>query len=123
MPQSSPGAVQDAPNLLVVEDESVVAMDIAGQLREMGYRVCGWVDNGLDAIARARAERPDLVLMDVVLRGEMDGIAAAAAIGAELQIPILFLTAYSDDQTVDRAAAAMPYGYLTNPSRAASCAP
>lgn len=108
MLQSLPGAARDAPTLLVVEDESVVAMDIAGQLHEMGYRVCGCVDNGADAILRARAERPDLVLMDVVLKGEMDGIAAAAAIGAELQIPILFLTAYSDDQTVDRAAQAMP---------------
>ena len=115
MLQSLPGAAQDAPALLVVEDEAVVAMDIAGQLRDMGYRVCGCVDNGRDAIARARADRPDLVLMDVVLRGDMDGIAAAAAIGAELQIPILFLTAYSDDQTVDRAAGAMPYGYLTKP--------
>jgi diguanylate cyclase (GGDEF)-like protein/PAS domain S-box-containing protein len=115
MLQSIPGAAQDAPTLLVVEDEAVVAMDIAGQLRDMGYRVCGCVDNGRDAIVRARADRPDLVLMDVVLEGDMDGIAAAAAIGAELQIPILFLTAYSDDQTVDRAASAMPYGYLTKP--------
>ncbi|WP_313169339.1 two-component system response regulator [Massilia oculi] len=115
MLQSIPGAAQDAPTLLVVEDEAVVAMDIAGQLRDMGYRVCGCVDNGRDAIMRARADRPDLVLMDVVLRGDMDGIAAAATIGAELQIPILFLTAYSDDQTVDRAAGAMPYGYLTKP--------
>ena len=115
MLQSLPGAAQDAPTLLVVEDEAVVAMDIAGQLRDMGYRVCGCVDNGRDAIARARADRPDLVLMDVVLRGDMDGIAAAAIIGAELQVPILFLTAYSDDQTVERAAGAMPYGYLTKP--------
>jgi len=115
MLQSIPGAAQDAPTLLVVEDEAVVAMDIAGQLRDMGYRICGCVDNGRDAIVRARADRPDLVLMDVVLKGDMDGIAAAATIGAELQIPILFLTAYSDDQTVDRAAGAMPYGYLTKP--------
>jgi len=115
MLQSIPGAAQDAPTLLVVEDEAVVAMDIAGQLRDMGYPVCGCVDNGRDAIVRACADRPDLVLMDVVLRGDMDGIAAAATIGAELQIPILFLTAYSDDQTVDRAPSAMPYGYLTKP--------
>jgi diguanylate cyclase (GGDEF)-like protein/PAS domain S-box-containing protein len=114
MLQSAPGAAH-MPTLLVVEDESVVAMDLDVQLREMGYRVCACVDNGRDAIARARADRPDLVLMDVVLKGEMDGIAAAAVIGAELQIPILFLTAYSDDQTVERAARAMPYGYLTKP--------
>jgi diguanylate cyclase (GGDEF)-like protein/PAS domain S-box-containing protein len=104
-----------APTLLVVEDEAVVAMDLDGQLQDMGYRVCACVDNGRDAIDRARAERPDLVLMDIVLKGDMDGIAAAAAIGAELHIPVMFLTAYSDDQTVERAACAWPYGYLTKP--------
>jgi len=106
---------QAAPILLVVEDESLVAMDLDGQLHDMGYRVCGCVDNGRDAIARARAEHPDLVLMDIVLKGDMDGVAAAAVIGAELHIPVLFLSAYSDDQTVDRAAGAWPYGYLTKP--------
>jgi diguanylate cyclase (GGDEF)-like protein/PAS domain S-box-containing protein len=104
-----------APTLLVVEDEAVVAMDLDGQLQDMGYRVCACVDNGRDAIDRARTERPDLVLMDIVLKGDMDGIAAAAAIGAELHIPVMFLTAYSDDQTVERAACAWPYGYLTKP--------
>jgi diguanylate cyclase (GGDEF)-like protein/PAS domain S-box-containing protein len=118
MRQPLPEVLQDAPSLLVVEDEAVVAMDIAVQLRDMGYRVCGCVDNGADAIAQARARQPDLVLMDVVLRGEMDGITAAAAIGAELDIPVLFLTAYSDDQTVHRAIHAMPYGYLTKPFQA-----
>ena len=106
------------PILMVVEDESVVAMDISGQLRDMGYRVCACVDNGREAIARAREERPDLVLMDVVIKGDMDGIATASVIGAELHIPILFLTAYSDDQTVERATQAMPYGYLTKPFQA-----
>ena len=104
-----------APTLLVVEDESLVAMDLDGQLHDLGYRVCGCVDNGRDAIARARAERPDLILMDIVLKGDMDGIAAASIIGPELHIPVLFLTAYSDDQTVERAAGTWPYGYLTKP--------
>jgi diguanylate cyclase (GGDEF)-like protein/PAS domain S-box-containing protein len=104
-----------APTLLVVEDEAVVAMDLDGQLNEMGYRVCACVDNGRDAIDRARAERPDLILMDIVLKGDMDGIAAATAIGSELHIPVLFLTAYSDDKTVERAANVWPYGYLTKP--------
>jgi len=106
---------QAAPILLVVEDESLVAMDLDGQLHDMGYQVCGCVDNGRDAIARARAERPDLILMDIVLKGDMDGIAAASVIGKELHIPVLFLSAYSDDQTVERAANAWPYGYLTKP--------
>jgi diguanylate cyclase (GGDEF)-like protein/PAS domain S-box-containing protein len=101
--------------LLVVEDEALVAMDIDGQLHDMGYRVCGCVDNAHDAIARARSDRPDLILMDIVLRGDMDGIAAASVISDEMHIPVLFLTAYSDDQTVERAASALPYGYLTKP--------
>jgi diguanylate cyclase (GGDEF)-like protein/PAS domain S-box-containing protein len=108
-------SVPAVPNLLVVEDESVVAMDLDGQLHDMGYRVVGCVDNGRDAIARAHADKPDLILMDIVLKGDMDGIAAASAIGSELHIPVLFLTAYSDDQTVARAARAWPYGYLTKP--------
>jgi len=103
------------PTLLVVEDEAVVAMDLDGQLHDMGYRVCGRVDNGRDAIERARVERPDLILMDIVLKGDLDGIDAAAEIGRELHIPVLFLSAYSDDETVERAAAAWPYGYLTKP--------
>jgi diguanylate cyclase (GGDEF)-like protein/PAS domain S-box-containing protein len=103
------------PTVLVVEDESVVAMDLDGQLHDMGYQVCGCVDNARDAIARARADKPDLILMDIVLKGDMDGIAAASVIGRELHIPVLFLTAYSDDQTVERAASTWPYGYLTKP--------
>jgi diguanylate cyclase (GGDEF)-like protein/PAS domain S-box-containing protein len=106
---------RSAPTLLIVEDEAVVAMDLDGQLQDMGYQVCACVDNGQDAIARARADRPDLILMDIVLKGDMDGIAAAAVIGNELHIPVLFLTAYSDDRTVERAAGACPYGYLTKP--------
>jgi diguanylate cyclase (GGDEF)-like protein/PAS domain S-box-containing protein len=111
----SAAASRIPPTLLVVEDESVVAMDLDGQLHDMGYHVCGCVDNGQDAIARARADRPDLILMDIVLKGDIDGIAAATRIGQELRIPVLFLTAYSDDQTVERAAGAWPYGYLTKP--------
>jgi diguanylate cyclase (GGDEF)-like protein/PAS domain S-box-containing protein len=104
-----------APTLLVVEDESVVAMDLDGQLHDMGYQVCGCVDNARDAIERARRDHPDLILMDIVLKGDMDGIAAASVIGREMHIPVLFLTAYSDDQTVERAASTWPYGYLTKP--------
>jgi diguanylate cyclase (GGDEF)-like protein/PAS domain S-box-containing protein len=115
MQQQSAGLAPAPPTLLVVEDESVVAMDLDGQLHDMGYRVCGCVDNGHDAIVRARADKPDLILMDIVLKGDMDGIAAASVIGSELHIPVLFLTAYSDDQTVERAARTWPYGYLTKP--------
>jgi diguanylate cyclase (GGDEF)-like protein/PAS domain S-box-containing protein len=115
MTQSAADTRRVPPTLLVVEDESVVAMDLDGQLHDMGYAVCGCVDNGRDAIDRARADRPDLILMDIVLKGEIDGVAAASQIARELHIPVLFLTAYSDDQTVERAAGAWPYGYLTKP--------
>jgi diguanylate cyclase (GGDEF)-like protein/PAS domain S-box-containing protein len=123
MPSAAPSATQPSPTrqrhaepiLLVVEDEAVVAMDLESQLHDMGYQVCGRVDNARDAIARARADRPDLILMDIVLKGDMDGIAAAAVIAAELRIPVLFLSAFSDDRTVERAAGTFPYGYLTKP--------
>jgi diguanylate cyclase (GGDEF)-like protein/PAS domain S-box-containing protein len=115
MSQPASTASRIQPIVLVVEDESVVAMDLDGQLRDMGYKVCGCVDNGRDAIDRARTDHPDLILMDIVLKGDTDGIAAAGQIAQELHIPVLFLTAYSDDDTVERAAGAWPYGYLTKP--------
>lgn len=107
-----------APVVLVVEDEVVVAMDLEAQLRAMDYRVCGRADNAEQALDLARRAHPDLILMDIVLRGGGDGIATAEQIRDELHIPVLFLTAFSDDRTVRRAAAAMPYGYLTKPFQA-----
>lgn len=106
------------PKILVVEDESIVAMDLGTQLNDMNYAVCGTANNGLDAIAQAWKTRPDLILMDIVLQGEMDGVEAASHISTALHIPILFLTAYSDNKTVSRATQAAPYGYLTKPFQA-----
>jgi diguanylate cyclase (GGDEF)-like protein/PAS domain S-box-containing protein len=104
-----------APSILIVEDEAIVALDLQYQLEEMGYAVCGIADNGRDAIDLARTRHPALVLMDIVIKGEMDGIKAAQHIGHELRIPVIFLTAYSDMPTVKRAAETAPYGYLTKP--------
>ena len=101
--------------ILVVEDEAIVAMDLSFQLQEMGYQVCGTADNGKDAIALAWQHRPSLVLMDIVIKGDMDGVDTARHIGRGLHIPVIFLTAYSDARTVERAAKAAPYGYLTKP--------
>lgn len=101
--------------ILIVEDEALVALDLSHQLHDLGYQVCGTADNGLDAIALAGLHRPDLVLMDIVLKGEMDGVTAAQHIGNGGQIPVIFLTAYSDKATVERAAQSAPYGYLTKP--------
>lgn len=105
-------------SILVVEDEAIVAMDIAYQLREMGYEVCATADNGEDAIAYIEKYHPDLVLMDIVIKGSMDGIETAKYIAHRFHLPVIFLTAYSDAHTVDRAAKTAPYGYLTKPFQA-----
>jgi len=105
-------------NILIVEDESIVALDLAGQLREMGYQVCAIADNGKEALARIEQHRPTLILMDIILKGEMDGIETARHVSHRFQTPVIFLTAYSDPHTVERAAHTAPYGYLTKPFQA-----
>jgi two-component system, sensor histidine kinase and response regulator len=112
----SPGARQAA-RILVVEDERIVALDLAATLRRLGYRVEGPVDTGECAVATARTTRPDLVLMDIRLRGALDGVAAAALIGEQSDAPVVFLTAHSDSETLQRAKSASPYSYLIKPFR------
>ncbi len=101
--------------ILVVEDEAIVAMDIEEGLKRLGYRVAGTVSQGEDAVERAKSLRPDLVLMDIVLAGEMDGIRAATAIRQRYDIPVVYLTAHSDETTLTRALGALPFGYLVKP--------
>jgi PAS domain S-box-containing protein len=101
--------------VLIVEDESVVALDLKLHLRKLGYEVPRLADSGEQAIEFAGQEVPDIILMDVRLRGEMDGIQAAAEIRRDHDVPIIFLTSHSDDETVQRAAQTAPYGYLTKP--------
>lgn len=104
-----------AKSLLLVEDEAIVAMDIADQLISHGYRIVEIVDNGKDALRSAEKHCPDLVLMDVNIKGDMDGIDTAAAIMDQRHTPVLYLTAFTDPKTVQRAAATGPYGYLAKP--------
>lgn len=99
----------------IVEDESIVALDLRGRLQAMGYRVSGISNDAEDAIEEIRTHRPDLVLMDIVLKGEMDGITAAAIIKEEMDIPVVYLTAYSEDSTVSRAKITEPFGYILKP--------
>ncbi len=101
--------------VLIVEDESIVALDLQSLLQRLSFDVCGRESTGEGAIERARQERPDLVLMDISLADEMDGITAAGEIRRFLDIPIIFLTAYADKTTVDRAKASDAYGYLLKP--------
>ncbi|HYG33376.1 MAG TPA: response regulator [Clostridia bacterium] len=101
--------------ILVVEDETITAMDIEQSLRRKGYSVPGIACTGPEAIALAREFRPHLVLMDIRLKGEMDGITAARQIREEFNIPVVFLTAYADCATLQRAKSAEPFAYLLKP--------
>ena len=105
----------DQRTVLLVEDEQIVAIDLQENLEGMGYRVLGVASSGEEAIAMAQNYKPLIVLMDISLRGEMDGVDAAAHISHRLHIPVVFLTSFSDAATVARAATTAPYGYLTKP--------
>ncbi len=105
----------DRPRVLVVEDEALVALDLRRRLLSAGYDVTATVDTGDQALAEARRAPPSLVLMDISLRGALDGVATAERIVAAHDAPVVFLTAYGDDITLERAAAVSPYGYLLKP--------
>jgi len=104
-----------APRILVVEDERIIALHLRQQLTKLGYDVPNAVSTGDHALRRIEQARPDLVLMDINLRGKMDGIATAALIPPAYRIPVIYLTAYSADTTLARAAATNPHGYLLKP--------
>lgn len=101
--------------ILVVEDEVIVAEDIAGRLKKLGYVVTATVSSGEEAIQKATENPPDLVLMDIVLKGEMDGVTAAEKIRTHRNVPTVFLTAYADDKTLQRAKLTDPFGYIIKP--------
>jgi PAS domain S-box-containing protein len=105
--------------ILIVEDERVVAKDLGNTLTGLGYDVVGSVKSGSEAIQEAQAKRPDLILMDISLPGEIDGVAAAAEIKRLLDRPIVYLTAYSDGEVLARARQTEPHGYLVKPFRGA----
>ncbi len=102
-------------NILVIEDESIVSKDIQNSLKKLGYNVVGAANNGEDAISLAREHHPDLVLMDIMLKGEMSGIDAADVVRKEMNIPVIFLTAYADESTLAKAKITEPYGYILKP--------
>jgi PAS domain S-box-containing protein len=103
------------PRILVVEDEALVARDIRQQLLELGYEPAGETRRAAEAIELCGQQRPDLVLMDVQLVGEMDGIAAAEIIRDRFALPVVFLTAFAGVQIVTRAKLAEPFGYIIKP--------
>jgi signal transduction histidine kinase/DNA-binding response OmpR family regulator len=101
--------------ILVVEDENIVAMDLRASLTGLGYQVTDTVGSGSEALASARQQPPELVLMDINLRGEMDGVMTAEAMRTELALPVVYLTAFSDEATLRRARVTEPFGYLLKP--------
>ncbi|MFO7889167.1 MAG: response regulator [bacterium] len=99
----------------IVEDENIFAMDLVTQLESMDFSVVSVADNGKKAIQEAEKENPDLILMDIKLKDEMDGIETAQYIKSQKNIPIVFLTAYADEETLKRAKIIEPFGYLLKP--------
>jgi len=102
-------------NILVVDDERIVALDIRNTMERLGYTVCAMVSTGEEAVEKAGQLKPDLILMDIKLKGDMDGVQAAEIINRKHSIPIIFLTAYSDEKTLQRAKSSEPFGYLIKP--------
>jgi len=105
----------NGPTILVVEDEPLVGMEIQDDLIQLGYQVPEVVTNGDDVQRAMHRHRPDLILMDIRIHGSIDGIQAAAQLRQSSDVPVLFLTAYSDSATLQRAAAVLPDGYLLKP--------
>ena len=102
-------------NILIVEDESIIAKDIQHSLKKLGYTVVGICASGEDAIRAAEEFKPDLILMDIMLKGELSGIEAAMQIHEKFDIPVIYLTAYADESTLNKAKISEPYGYIIKP--------
>ena len=106
---------EKAINILIVEDELLIAKKLSHKLEDLGYQIVGIVSCGADAIQRAGEMEPDLILMDIVIKGDIDGIETAVRINQKFDIPIIYTTAYADDETLQRAENTGSYGYLLKP--------
>jgi len=104
-----------AKKIVVVEDESIVSKDIQQSLKKLGYNVVGAAATGEKAIELVDEFEPDLVLMDIMLKGQMSGIDAAGVIKERHSIPVIYLTAYADENTLSKAKVTEPYGYIIKP--------
>ncbi|WP_374654561.1 PAS domain S-box protein [Dongia sp.] len=105
----------NAATVMVVEDERIVALNLCRTLNRLGYKASTIVSSGEEALRTIRDEKPDVVLMDIHIEGEIDGIETAARIPPGMMLPVIYLTAYSEDATLERARGTKPYGYLVKP--------
>lgn len=103
------------PTIMIVEDEFIIADDLKERLKDIGYHVSAWVTSGEAAIEQSGQDRPDLILMDIMLEGEIDGIEAAEHIRKQFNIPIVFMTAFSDREIIERAKTTGSFGYILKP--------
>ena len=102
-------------SILIVEDEAIVAADLADKLERAGYAISGTVSQGEHAVRMVKQNRPDLILMDIRLAGPLDGIEVAESLKSSTDVPVVFLTAHSDDETIRRAGLTDPFGYILKP--------
>jgi response regulator RpfG family c-di-GMP phosphodiesterase len=101
--------------IMIVEDEWIVADQLCNNLKELGYMVCATASTGDEAIRNVKENNPDLILMDIVLKNKMDGIEAAEQITSEFNIPVIYLTSYTNHEYIERAKQTKPFGYLVKP--------
>lgn len=104
--------------ILIVEDEGLLALQIKNELLKMGHTITAIYVSGEEALKGIEAEKPDLVLMDIKIQGEMDGIETADRMLKQYDLPIIYLTAHSEENTIERAKVTRPYGYLLKPVNA-----
>lgn len=107
----------DKPRILIVEDEVIISDNLKGILELKGYEVVDIVITGKDAIDAAEKYHPHIILMDILLKGDMDGVSAAMEIKSRTRIPVIYLTAYSDEETIDKVKKSEPDGFLVKPYR------
>jgi len=105
----------EPPKIIIVEDESIIALDIQCTLENSGYSVPAVVSSGEESVEKASEIRPDLVLMDIKLSGKMDGINAAKEIYSRFRIPVVYLTAYSDEKIMEAIQEINFFGYVSKP--------
>jgi CheY-like chemotaxis protein len=111
----APGLGTSGVQILVVEDEAIIALDILGMLKKMGCVDSEVAFSGEESVQKVAAHRPHLVLMDIRLKGTLDGIQAAKQIFYEYDVPVIYITAFGDDATIKRANGTARYGYITKP--------